>query len=181
MEGKKLERGLIHIYTGNGKGKTTSAIGQGVRSAGGGFKVLMAQFLKADDTGELYSIEKLGPNFQLIRFASMKKFYSKMNEEERNQVKEEVQKGLETIKTYLEKEKYNIIIMDEIMAVIYNNIIPLDEVLSLVKNKPHDVEIILTGRNAPQELIEVADYVTEMKMIKHPFQKGIYARKGIES
>lgn len=181
MLNKRLEKGLIHIYTGDGKGKTTAAIGQGMRTAGGGFKVLMVQFLKGDNTGELYSIEKLAPNFQLVRFANMKKFYSQMNEEEKTQVKKSVEEGLEVIKKHLREENYNLVIMDEIMAVIYNKIIPMEEILSLVKTKPQDVEIILTGRNAPEALMEIADYVTEMKMIKHPFQKGIYARKGIES
>lgn len=178
---KKLEKGLIHIYTGNGKGKTTAALGQGLRTAGGGYKVLMVQFLKGDDTGEIYSIEKLAPDFQLIRFAAMKKFYFQLTDDEKLQVQQSVREGLKVIKKQLEEENYNLIIMDEIMAVLYNKIVDLDEVLTILRNKPEHVEMVLTGRNAPEALINMADYVTEMGMIKHPFEKGIYARKGIES
>ncbi|SDK69660.1 cob(I)yrinic acid a,c-diamide adenosyltransferase [Natronincola ferrireducens] len=178
---KKLEKGLIHIYTGDGKGKTTAALGQGTRTAGGGLKVLMVQFLKGDDTGELYSIERLAPNFQLIRFAAMNKFYFQLNEEEKAEVKNSVKEGLYTIKRHLDEENYNLIILDEIMAVLYNKIIAVEEIIEILDNKPDHIEMILTGRNAPEELINLADYVTEMRMIKHPFEKGIYARKGIES
>ncbi len=178
---KKLEVGLIHIYTGDGKGKTTAALGQGTRTSGGGYKVLMTQFLKGDDTGELHSIEKLSPNFQIKRFAGIQKFYRNLDEEGRQQVAKEVKEGLAYIKEALKEERYNLIIMDEIMAVLSNEIIKVEDVITLLKSKPPHVEMILTGRNAPKELVELADYVTEMKMIKHPFEKGIYARKGIES
>ncbi|AOY76345.1 cob(I)yrinic acid a,c-diamide adenosyltransferase [Clostridium formicaceticum] len=181
MVEKRLEKGLIHIYTGNGKGKTTAAIGQGVRTAGGGFKVLMVQFLKGDDTGELHSIKKLSPNFELIRFAATNKFYFRLTEEEKVEVKKSVLQGLEMIKRCLKAESYNLIIMDEIMAVIYNNVIDLEEVREILLSKPHYIEMILTGRKAPEPLIDLADYVTEMTMMKHPFEKGIGARKGIES
>ncbi|SET32639.1 cob(I)alamin adenosyltransferase [Natronincola peptidivorans] len=177
----KLEKGLIHVYTGDGKGKTTAALGQAIRTAGGGFKVLIIQFLKGDDTGELYSIEKMSPDLQLIRFGAMKKFYFQLNEEEKIEIQNNIKEGLETIKRHLIEENYNLIVMDEIMAVLYNKIIDLDEVLTLLKSKPSHVEMILTGRDAPKELIDLADYVTEMQMIKHPFEEGIYARKGIES
>ena len=172
---------LVHIYTGNGKGKTTAAIGQGIRTSGAGYKVLMVQFLKGEDTGELNTIEKLSPNFELARFANMRKFYSQMNDEEKIETKASIKTGIEFIKEQFKSGNYNLIIMDEIMATIYNKIINLDDIISLIKDKPKDMEIIMTGRNAPGELIEIADYVTEMKLVKHPFQKGIYARKGIES
>ncbi|WP_026477743.1 cob(I)yrinic acid a,c-diamide adenosyltransferase [Alkaliphilus transvaalensis] len=178
---KKLEIGLIHIYTGDGKGKTTAAIGQGTRTAGGGYKVLMTQFLKGDDTGEINSIEKMAPNFKIKRFAGIRNFYRNLSDEGKQQVKVEAKEGIAYIKKALQEETYNLIIMDEIMAVLYNEILEVTEVVDLLKSKPEHVEMILTGRNAPIELVELADYVTEMKMIKHPFQKGIYARKGIES
>lgn len=181
MKTRRLEEGLIHVYTGDGKGKTTAALGQGIRTAGRGFKVLMVQFLKGDDTGELYSIEKLAPNFQLRRFGAMKNFYFQLSNEEKLQVQNSVKEGLEYINKQLMEENYSLIIMDEIMAVLYNQIVELDQVLSIIKNKPRHIEMILTGRNAPKALIEIADYVTEMTKIKHPFEKGIHARKGIES
>ncbi len=178
---KRLEKGLIHIYTGDGKGKTTAAIGQGTRSFGGGYRVLMVQFLKGDDTGELHSIEKLGKDFQLKRFAALNNFYKFLPEEEKAKANEDAARGLAFIKAVLKQNEYNVIIMDEIMATLSNNMVALEDVLQLIKEKPEDVELIMTGRNAPEELIALADYVTEMKLVKHPFQKGIYARKGIES
>lgn len=178
---KKLEMGLIHIYTGDGKGKTTAALGQGVRTFGAGYKVLMVQFLKGDDTGELHSIEKLGEGFELKRFAAINNFYKFLSEEEKLKAQKDAKEGLSLINSALKEEAYNLIIMDEIMAVLYNEMVEVEDVISLIKNKPAHVELIMTGRNAPQELIDLADYVTEMKLIKHPFQKGIYARKGIES
>ncbi|KAB3532894.1 cob(I)yrinic acid a,c-diamide adenosyltransferase [Alkaliphilus pronyensis] len=178
---KKLEKGLIHIYTGDGKGKTTAAIGQGTRTAGGGYKVLMVQFLKGDDTGELHSIERMAPNFKLIRYAPLNSFYKFLKEEEKEAVKREVQQGLQEVISYLEGDEFNLIILDEIMAVLFNEILSVEDIIKLIEKKPPLVELILTGRNAPKELMDLADYVTEMKMIKHPFEKGIYARKGIES
>lgn len=177
---KKLEKGLIHIYTGDGKGKTTAAVGQGTRTSGSGYRVLMAQFLKGDDTGELHSIEIM-PNFEIIRFAKTNKFFFQMNDTEKKQVQDAIVAGLASVEEQMKEEKYNLIILDEIMAVLYNKIVPLERVMDLIANKPDHVELILTGRNAPPELVERADYVTEMKMIKHPFEQGIYARKGIES
>lgn len=177
---KKLEKGLIHIYTGDGKGKTTAALGQGIRTSGSGFRVLMAQFLKGDDTGELYSIEKI-PNFDIIRFIKANKFYFQMNEIEKKQVQQGIMEGMKIIEGHLKEEHYNLIILDEIMAILNYKILTVDVILDLIESKPHHVELILTGRNAPPELVERADYVTEMKLIKHPFQQGIYARKGIES
>lgn len=181
MLNKKLEKGLIHIYTGDGKGKTTAALGQGVRTFGAGFRVLMVQFLKGDDTGELNSIEKLGEGFDLKRFAAINNFYINLPEEEKLKAKQEAIEGLSFINNVFKEESYNLIIMDEIMAALYNKMVEVDDVVSLIKNKPPHIELIMTGRNAPQELVELADYVTEMKLIKHPFQQGIYARKGIES
>ncbi|KAB3529151.1 cob(I)yrinic acid a,c-diamide adenosyltransferase [Alkaliphilus serpentinus] len=177
---KRLETGLIHIYTGDGKGKTTAAIGQGTRTAGGGYKVLMVQFLKGDDTGELYSIDSM-PNFTLKRYAELNSFYPFLSEDKKLAVKEKIQHALKDLTEVIENQEYNMIILDEIMAVLYNEIMPIEDVVSLLKKKPDHMEMILTGRNAPEDLVNMADYVTEMKMIKHPYEKGIYARKGIES
>ncbi len=178
---KRLERGLVHIYTGDGKGKTTAAIGQGTRSFGGGYRVLMVQFLKGDDTGELHSVEKLGEGFQLKRFAALNNFYKFLPEDEKQLANADAARGLAFIREAFKQNQYNVIIMDEIMATLSNSLVDLEDVIALVQSKPEDVELIMTGRNAPEELIALADYVTEMRLIKHPFQKGIYARKGIES
>jgi cob(I)alamin adenosyltransferase len=172
--------GLVQVYTGDGKGKTTAALGQGLRAVGQGYKVIMIQFLKGLDSGELVSIEKLYPQFKIIRFDKSKKFFWNMNDEEKKELKVKIDEAFEYIKGLVKNNKCDILILDEIMGVISNNLITTDEVLNIIKNKPENMEIILTGRNVPEEIIKAADLVTEMKMIKHPFENGIGPRKGIE-
>ncbi|ABR49744.1 ATP:corrinoid adenosyltransferase BtuR/CobO/CobP [Alkaliphilus metalliredigens QYMF] len=177
---KKLEQGLIHIYTGDGKGKTTAALGQGMRTAGAGYRVLMVQFLKGNETGELNSIEKLGEGFEIMRFGPINNFYRNLSSERRVEVKEDIGQGIEQIEVLMIADAYDLIILDEIMASIYLDIVSVEAIISLIDKKPNHVELILTGRQAPEVLVQRADYVTEMKMIKHPFEKGIISREGIE-
>ncbi|RKD29088.1 cob(I)yrinic acid a,c-diamide adenosyltransferase [Thermohalobacter berrensis] len=179
MEEKKI-KGIVQVYTGDGKGKTTAAIGQGLRAAGHGYRVTMVQFLKGRDSGEVESIKKLEPNFKILRFDRTRKFFWNMNEEEKNELKNKINNAFEYIEESINKDEYDILILDEIMAVINNNLVSIEKVIDILKNKPENVEIILTGRNVPNQILDIADLVTEMKMIKHPFSKGIPARKGIE-
>ncbi|MTI69579.1 MAG: cob(I)yrinic acid a,c-diamide adenosyltransferase [Firmicutes bacterium] len=172
-------QGLIQVYTGDGKGKTTAALGQGLRAAGRGFKVTMVQFLKGRDTGEIESVKAI-ENFNIHRFEESKKFIWNMNEEEINELKGKIEKAYNFIYKEVESNNCDILILDEILGVLNNDLISLDKILDLLKIKPDDVEIILTGRNIPNKLKEKANLVTEMKMIKHPFQEGIHARYGIE-
>jgi cob(I)alamin adenosyltransferase len=172
--------GLVHIYTGDGKGKTTAAIGLGIRACGRGKKVLLVQFLKGAQTGEIFTIEKLKPDFEYYRNEEIKKFLWNMSQEELEEMKENV----EDMFQYAVKEamtgRRDLIILDEIMASITSGFIAPDEVINFVKSKPAELELVMTGRNAPPELIQLADYVSEIKAVKHPLAMGITAREGIE-
>lgn len=172
--------GLVHIYTGNGKGKTTAAVGLGIRACGRGKKVLMVQFLKGSKTGELLTIERLKPDFEIVRQKETSKFTWNMTTEERD----ETGKHMKTLFDYAVEQamsgKTDLLILDEIMAAITTGFIPLENVVSLVKQKPENLELVLTGRNAPVELVELAHYVSEINAVKHPLDSGIPGREGIE-
>lgn len=176
----KLDKGLIQVYTGDGKGKTTAAIGQGIRAYGNGLKVIMVQFLKSGYTGELKVFEGLGENFKLCRFEKKRDFIWNLSEAEIEEVKKEIRVGFEFVKEVISKGECDVLIIDEMMGVLSNGFITVDELKEQLLNKKSNMEIVLTGRNVPAEIVEVADLVTEMKLIKHPFEKGIGARKGIE-
>jgi cob(I)alamin adenosyltransferase len=170
--------GLVHIYTGNGKGKTTAALGLGMRAAGSGMRVLMVQFLKGRTSAEEASIERLGPGFELFKNKQIDKFIWQMTSDE----KEELRKSSSILFEHALKSADNkdLIILDEIMAAIAANLIELEAVTDFIRNKPSHLELVLTGRNAPAELIELSDYVSEINAVKHPMSTGISARKGIE-
>jgi len=178
--GSKLAKGLVQVYTGDGKGKTTAALGQAFRSIGRGLKVCMIQFLKGSSTGELNSVKKVEPDFQIFRFEKNRGFFWTLPDEEKREVKQEVETGFDFARKLLAEEKCDILILDEIMAVLHNKLLAVEKVCDLIRNKPEHVELILTGRNAPPEIMELADLVTEMREIKHYYDKGIPARKGIE-
>ena len=171
-----LDKGLIHVYTGPGKGKTTAAIGLGVRAAGAGFKVIMIQFMKGRRYSELDAIKKI-PNFTVVQYGR-DEFVSKETPEQIDI--DFAKKGFEYAKKVLKEGKYDMIILDEINVAVDYKLIPLKDVLKLVDEKPEKIELVLTGRYAPPELIKNADLVTEMLEIKHPYQKGVLARKGID-
>ena len=173
----KLEKGLVQVYTGNGKGKTTAAFGLALRAIGRGLKVYMIQFIKGGfDYGELYVADKL-PNLQLKAFGRGKFIIQKPPAQEDVKLAEE---AFQLAREIIEKGQHDMVILDEINVALNLKLISLEEVLEMVRNKPEHVELILTGRNAPQRIIEAADLVTEMKEVKHPFNKGLEARKGIE-
>lgn len=175
-----MQQGLIHIYTGAGKGKTTAAIGLGVRAYGQGLKVLMVQFLKGWTTGEMKVIAGFGPCFQIFEKQENHKFTWEMSEEEVKGIKGEMRLGLNYTIEAVKSEEWDLVIMDEIMAAVNYGYLPLKEVVELVKSKPLKVELVLTGRDAPAKLIELADYVSEIAERKHPLKKGVRARAGIE-
>lgn len=172
--------GLIHIYTGNGKGKTTAACGLGIRAWGNGMRVLMVQFLKGSDTGEIKCFEKLGDNFVFHRGRKVKGFVWNMTKEQLEDTRNICLEDLEWVKNAINSSDFDLLIMDEIMASISNGFLRINEVADFLKNKPEKLEVVLTGRNAPKELVELADYVSEINPQKHPFEKGVPARKGIE-
>ena len=171
---KKNNRGLVHIYTGNGKGKTTAAIGLAVRAAGRNLKVAFIQFIKGVQSGELIFMDKYKA-FDIIQTGAGN-YRSKSKEKLRNEARETL--------SYAEKvitgDEYDLVVLDEICVALHEGMISVEQVLDLLDKKPQRLELVLTGRNAPQELIERADLVTEMRMVKHPFNEGIAARPGIE-
>ncbi|MDO5707096.1 MAG: cob(I)yrinic acid a,c-diamide adenosyltransferase [Andreesenia angusta] len=175
----KLKLGLIQIYTGDGKGKTTAAIGQGIRAAGNDLDVYMVQFLKTFFTGELHILDRID-NFEVFRFESEKNFFWNLTEREKKVLQEETDKAICFIEEVIREDKCDVLILDEIFGSLHNGLIDENRILELLKSKPKTMEIILTGRKAPQSFIEIADYVSEIKMRKHPFTEGINSRKGIE-
>ena len=175
----KLEKGLVQVYTGEGKGKTTAAIGQGIRAYGNGLKVYMIQFLKGGKTGELLTIEELGDNFKIFRFEKPKDFTWNLNEEELEQLRLEIREGYNFILDVIKENKCDLLIIDEVMAVLSNNFLSLKEVLYIIDNKPKDMEIVLTGRNVPKEIIEKSNLVTEMKCINIILMKEYQQEKAL--
>jgi cob(I)alamin adenosyltransferase len=172
-------QGLIIVYTGDGKGKTTAALGIAVRAIGYNWRVLMVQFIKGDwKYGELEGYKKLKPNFTLKPMG--KGFVKILGDKKPLKVhKEAAKKALGYIQENMDKN-YDIVIMDEVHVAIKEGLIKVEDVLEVLKNKPSYLHIILTGRSAPKEIISAADLVTEMSEIKHPFKKGILAQAGID-
>jgi cob(I)alamin adenosyltransferase len=173
----RLEKGLVQIYTGDGKGKTTAAFGLALRAIGRGLKVYVIQFIKGGfDYGELYVIDKL-PNMTLKAFGRGKFVVEQPPPEEDVKLAEE---ALELAEKVVKSGEYDIVILDEINVALHLKLISLERVLELIKSKPEHVELVLTGRYAPKEIIDAADLVTEMREVKHPYRSGCQARKGIE-
>ena len=170
---------MIQIYTGNGKGKTTASIGQGVRAAGRGFKVYMVHFLKGTPTGELESLKKID-NFKVFRFEEKRDFVWNLNEEEIEELKKEVINAYNFILEIVENKECDLLIMDEIMGVLKNGFLSVEDIIEIINRNKHDIEIIMTGRDVPKELADRADLITEMNMVKHYYEKGVPAREGIE-
>lgn len=175
-----MKRGLIQVYTGDGKGKTTAAAGLALRAAGRGFKIIFIQFLKNSDSGEVMLIERSIPEIQIKRYSSQKKFIWNMNTEEQEILKNETRRGFFEALDIAVKGDCDILVLDEIFGACRNAFVTVDEILNLIKTKDSGVELVLTGRDAPVEIIEAADLVTEMRNIKHPFDAGIKSRDGVE-
>jgi len=174
-------KGLVIVYTGDGKGKTTAALGTALRAAGHGKKILIVQFIKSF---KRYGEIKFVKNFDCgIEIKTMGKGYVRIKGDS-HAFEEHVKaaKGtLEFAKDQILSKKYHIIVLDEINIALDKKLLTFNEVAELIKQKPPDLHLILTGRGAPKKLIELADLVSEVKEIKHPFRKGIPAQKGIES
>jgi cob(I)alamin adenosyltransferase len=172
-----LEKGLVQVYTGNGKGKSSAAFGLALRAIGRGLKVYIIQFIKGGfDYGELYMVDRL-PNLKLKAFGRGKFVTEKPPGKEDIKLAEE---ALVLAEEVVKSGEYDIVILDEINVALNLKLIKTERVVELIKNKPKHVELVLTGRYAPNEIIEAADLVTEMREVKHPYNKGFQARKGIE-
>lgn len=175
---KCLRKGLIIVHTGDGKGKTTAALGMALRAAGNSMRVSITQFLKGRwKYGELRAAKQVDPEIEICQMGEGFTWITK----NRQRDQEVARAAWEKCKADLNSEKYELVIFDEINYVIDYEYLALHDVLQALKEKPRQVHVILTGRNAKPELIEMADLVTEMKQVKHPFQEqGISAQKGIE-
>jgi cob(I)alamin adenosyltransferase len=171
-----MVKGLIQVYTGDGKGKTTAALGLALRAAGRNMKILIVQFMKKWDYGELHSV-KLIPNITLETFGTKEFIYKgKTKKIDYEEAEKAFSFGIEG----MQSGDYDMIIFDELNIALYYELLDLKEVIQKIKGKPDNVEVVITGRRAHQKIIEIADLVIEMKEIKHPYQKGVEARKGIE-
>lgn len=175
-----MELGLVHIYCGDGKGKTTAAMGLGMRAVGRDKKVLLTQFLKDNETGELNSIEKLGTNFEVFKGIPVTKFFKFMSTEEQMETRKEHEERFTEVTKKAIDENVDLLILDEIIAATNLELVPLEEVITFLENKPKGLEVVLTGRNPDSKLVQLADYVSEIKAVKHPYEKGINSRIGIE-
>lgn len=174
---KELVDGYFQIYTGEGKGKTTAALGLALRAAGRGYPVYIGQFMKGQDYGELYSVPLL-KTITLEQFDDPGWVYKgKVTEAQRANAHE----GLEKARAAMLSGDYKIVILDEMNMAVWFELITLEEALQLVEDKPAGVELIFTGRRAADELIEKADLVTEMREVKHYYTQGVPARHGIEN
>lgn len=171
--------GLIHIYEGNGKGKTTAAIGLSVRFAGTGGKVLFTQFLKRNDSGELSILEQVD-HIRLLRCEESFGFTFQMTPEEKRKAADYYNLHLTKVLDEALKQKPGLLVLDEVLDACNSEMINQDLLIRFLQEKPQELEVVLTGRNPAKELLELADYVTYMEKRKHPYDRGIGARKGIE-
>jgi len=173
-----LQKGLIQVYTGDGKGKTTAALGLGLRAVGHGLRVVMIQFLKGDrETGELNMARRLSPEF-VIKPMGRNGFVDHANPSARDMSL--AQAALKEARRVLDERVCDLLILDEVNVAVSLGLVDEDAVLKLMDGKPHDMELILTGRSAPQSFIEKAHLVTTMECTKHYFNQGEAARVGIE-
>jgi cob(I)alamin adenosyltransferase len=173
-----MKDGLIHVYIGNGKGKTTASLGLSLRAAGRDKTVVFAQFLKTGTTGELASLEKLG--IPVIRSTVKLGFTHRMDAQAKVLCGEEQRRILDRVLEALAAGEVDLLVLDEVIDAVNAGMLDEGEFRSLVENKAPELELVLTGRQPPGWLIEKADYVSEIKKIKHPFDRGISARTGIE-
>jgi len=174
------EDGLVIVYTGGGKGKTTAALGMALRAVGYGHKVCMIQFIKGSwHYGEMDSSKKLAPEFELVAIG--KGFVGILDDKSPKEDHEKyAEEAIKMCKDKILSEKYDLIILDEINYAVNLGLINIKSVMDLIKLKPKKLDLVLTGNHAKEEILKLADLVTEMKEIKHPFQSGIKAKKGID-
>lgn len=171
----KSQLGKIHIYTGEGKGKTTAAVGLAVRAAGAGFKVCFIQFVKGRPSAELKVLKKI-PSITAHRFGDKKFIYKYGGEVD----KVEAAKALALAEKVISSKKYDLVILDEVTVAQHFGLFTVKQIVDLIKNKPVDLELVVTGRKVASAILKLADYVTNMQEISHPYKKGVRARQGIE-
>lgn len=172
----RKEKGYIHLYTGNGKGKTTAAVGLAVRAVGAGKKVYIAQFVKGMIYSEIKALLQYLPSIEAKQYG-LECFISREPTEDDIVA---AQNGLVEVSEIIQSGVYDVLVLDEVTIAIYFKLFSVTDLIDILKLKPEQTEIIITGRYAPHELIELADLVTEMKEVKHYYQKGVLSREGID-
>jgi cob(I)alamin adenosyltransferase len=176
IKSMKRKRGYTQVYTGNGKGKTTAAIGLSIRAAGAGFKVFIAQFIKMGDYSEIKALKRFSDQITIEQFGLGRFTNGKASPADI----EAAQKGLEKVKSIMDSNAYKVIILEEANVAVKYGILKVEDLVELIVNKSFEAELVITGRGASEQVIEKADLVTEMKPVKHYFEKGVPARIGIE-
>lgn len=174
---EKYRKGLVQVYTGNGKGKTTAAFGQALRAVGQGYRVCVIQFMKGRKYGELLAAEKHLPNLT-IHLAGLDSFVMRENPAPLDI--ELARKGLDLARRAIASGDYDMVILDELNIATDFRLIPLDDVIDLIKNKPASLDLVLTGRYAPPEIVAIADTVSEIREVRHHYHAGVKDRAGIE-
>jgi len=169
-------KGLVHVYTGNGKGKTTAAFGLALRAIGAGMKVFIGQFVKGKQYNENLAVARYLKNITVKQYGLGCFIVNTPTEDDIIAAG----KGLDEMRKIIKEGKHDLVIMDEVNIALYYKLIDVNQLIEIIKTKPDHVELVLTGRYAPQEIIDISDLVTEMKEVKHYYQQGIEARDGIE-
>ncbi|MFH1761657.1 MAG: cob(I)yrinic acid a,c-diamide adenosyltransferase [bacterium] len=171
-----MKNGYVQVYTGNGKGKTTAAFGLALRAAGAGLKVFIGQFLKQGDYSEIKALKKLSKFIAIQQFGSG--YFIKKAPEQKDFKK--ALNGLSLLETAINSGEYDLVIMDEVNTAVELKLLDEKRLVDIIDKRPRHVEIVITGRNASPRILEIADLITEMKEVRHYFQKGVRSRKGIE-
>lgn len=170
--------GLVHLYSGDGKGKSTAAIGLAVRAVGHGKKILFCQFLKGAATGELEPLKRLGVD--LLRAQTSEKFLFQMDSHEKEQTAGEHLRCFEKMRSLVFNNGYELVVLDEITSAVNTGLIPSVNLTNFITERPRILEVVLTGRNPPAEICALADYHTDFQCIQHPYLRSIPSRPGIE-
>lgn len=175
----KIKNGLVHVYTGDGKGKTTVSLGLALRAIGWGLRVMMIQFIKGyDNIGEVHFAEKFPGELKIRQFAiDPSRNIDEAKVIVRQQAAEEAMAFAENT---IASGDYDLVILDELNVALDYALVPVERVLKLVEEKPRELELVITGRGAPEAIIAAADYATEMKLLKHPYEQGTQARPGVD-
>ncbi len=175
----KISHGLVHVYTGEGKGKTTVSLGLSLRAMGWGLKVMMVQFIKGyPNLGEIKFAEAHPELFTIKQFA-----LDPSRDIDAAKVifrQHAVEEAMEFAESAVSSGEYDVVVLDELNVALHFDLVPLERVLGMIAGKPREVELVITGRGAPEGLKEAVDYVTEMRMVKHPYEAGIQARPGVD-
>lgn len=176
----RKDLGLVHLYCGEGKGKTTASVGLTVRASGFGLKILFMQFLKSGTSSELKVLDSL-ENVTVMSTKPIKKFSFQMTDEEKEEVRRIDGEVFLEVSKKLRDEEYDMFVLDECLGAIEAGLFDEKLIVDFLKTKPENLEVVLTGRYPTDELLELADYVSRIDKVKHPYDKGVMARKGIEA